>query len=100
VIEVDLPDVTTREEIFRIHLRGCPVERAVDPKELARAGEGRSGADIESICRQAVTLAVREFIECYGEKANEMADRCVVRKEHIERVMRESDRRRNKEAAA
>jgi len=34
--------------------------KGVDPKELASKTEGCSGADIESICREAAILALRE----------------------------------------
>ncbi len=82
-IELKYPDTEARQEIFRIHLKGRPVEKGVDPASLARQTEGKSGAEIESICRQAVTGAVREFIEEHKEKANEVATRLVIRKGHF-----------------
>lgn len=95
-IELGLPDTMTREEIFRIHTRGRPLEKVVDLAALARQTEGRSGAEIEAICRQAVTLAIREFVERYTDKANEMAERFVVREEHFAMVVQTMMRRSTK----
>jgi transitional endoplasmic reticulum ATPase len=57
------PDTGTREEIFKIHTRNKPLAHDVDLKNLARGTEGKTGSDIELICRKAVMLAIREYIE-------------------------------------
>ena len=57
------PDGATREAIFRIHTRNKPLAHDADLKGLAKATEGRTGSDIELICRKAVMLAIREYIE-------------------------------------
>lgn len=85
-IELKLPDLGAREEIFRIHMKGRPVDKKINFKELACQAEGKSGAEIEAICRETVTVAVREFIDQYGKQANEMAEKLVIRKEHFETV--------------
>jgi transitional endoplasmic reticulum ATPase len=43
-------------------LRGRPVAPEVTIEELASLTTGRSGADIEAICRRAALLALREWI--------------------------------------
>ncbi|MDR2175839.1 MAG: CDC48 family AAA ATPase [Synergistaceae bacterium] len=63
VLELPLPDRTAREAIFGIALRKKPLSDDVDMKELARLTEGRSGADIVSVCRKAAMLALRERAE-------------------------------------
>jgi transitional endoplasmic reticulum ATPase len=88
IMSLGLPDRQARGEIFRIHTRGKPIDKKVDLEELARATEGKNGAEIESICRQAVTLAIRQFIEEHKERANEKADKFLVRKEHFEEVVK------------
>ena len=49
-----------RERIFRIHTMGIPLDSDVDIKELATMTEGYVGSDIESICREAAMLSLRE----------------------------------------
>lgn len=89
VIEVGLPDRTTRARIFAVHLKAVPIAfdaegpvvsehwhcasegaapdgRGLDvPTYLelfARATAGLSGADIESVCREAAVVALRRDI--------------------------------------
>ena len=52
----------TREAIVAVHLRDRPLADDVDFRLLARETEGRSGADIAGLCRQATVLAIREAI--------------------------------------
>ncbi len=61
LIEIGVPDGKAREEIFRIHCKGKPLE--FDAKELAKTAENLSGADIASICELASRLAIREFVK-------------------------------------
>jgi transitional endoplasmic reticulum ATPase len=62
VVELHQPDEIERQAIFSVHLRDRPVTPDVTVEELARQTEGRSGADIEAICRRAALLALREWI--------------------------------------
>src|SRR5947209_3178572 len=62
VVELHQPDEIERQAIFSVHLRDRPVAPDVTIDELARQTEGRSGADIEAICRRAALLALREWI--------------------------------------
>jgi transitional endoplasmic reticulum ATPase len=62
VVELQYPDETERRAIFAVHLRGRPIAPDVTNEELARLTPGRSGADIEAICRRAALLALREWI--------------------------------------
>ncbi|MCQ1536211.1 CDC48 family AAA ATPase [Methanosarcina sp. KYL-1] len=60
LVFVGAPDRTGRIRIFRIHTKGTPLAEDVDLENLANITEGYVGADIESICREAVMLALRE----------------------------------------
>ena len=57
-----VPDLEAREEIFRIHLEGTPLED-VDIEELADNTEGFTGSDIESVTREASMLAMRDYMK-------------------------------------
>ena len=51
-----------RRAIFAVHTRGKAIAADVTLEELASLTAGRSGADIEAICRRAALLALREWI--------------------------------------
>ena len=61
-IEVSGPDRGARREIFEIHTRERPLADDVDLEELAERTDGYTGADIEAICREAATIAVRDHV--------------------------------------
>ena len=58
-IEVGLPDVKEREEIFEVHLRPLKLDPELDRSFLARQTPGFSGADIANICNEAALIAAR-----------------------------------------
>ncbi len=62
VVELAIPNEEERRAIFAIHTRGKPLAPEITMEELARLTPGRSGADIEAICRRASLLALREWI--------------------------------------
>ncbi|MFA6710753.1 MAG: proteasome-activating nucleotidase [Candidatus Methanomethylophilaceae archaeon] len=60
IIDVGLPDVEARTEIFRIHIKHMNTESEIDPRKLSDLTEGASGAEIKSICTEAGMLAIRD----------------------------------------
>ncbi len=56
------PDEKARLEIFKIHTKNMPLAKEIDIKKLAEKTNGYVGADIESVCREAAMLALREDI--------------------------------------
>ena len=62
IVELRNPNEEERRAIFDVHLRDRPIAPEVTANELARLTEGRSGADIEAICRRAALLALRDWI--------------------------------------
>jgi transitional endoplasmic reticulum ATPase len=60
IFYVPPPDPTARQDIFRIHMKGVPVEGSVDFGELARRTDGFSGADIANCVDEAKLIALRE----------------------------------------
>ena len=58
-IEVGLPVVKEREEIFNVHLRPLKLDPALDRSFLARQTPGFSGADIANVCNEAALIAAR-----------------------------------------
>ncbi len=59
LIEVPLPDLNGRYEIFKVHTRRMKL-RDVDLYELARRAEGATGAEIKAIVTEAGYNAIRD----------------------------------------
>ncbi|NDV78346.1 ATP-dependent zinc metalloprotease FtsH [Dysgonomonas sp. 511] len=59
-IMVDLPDLSDRKEIFKVHLRPVKIDDSVDADFLARQTPGFSGADIANVCNEAALIAARK----------------------------------------
>ena len=58
-INVDLPDLSERKEIFLVHLKPIKVDESLDVDFLARQTPGFSGADIANVCNEAALIAAR-----------------------------------------
>jgi len=58
-IGIDPPDITGREEIFKVHLRSIKVAPDVQPAVLSEMTPGFAGADIANICNEAALIAAR-----------------------------------------
>ena len=63
LIHVPLPNAKERVEIFKVHLRNKPVSPDVRIEDLAYYTEGMSGAEIESIVREAGYIALERSIK-------------------------------------
>ena len=58
-IHVDLPDLSERKAIFKVHLRPVKIDKSLDIDSLARQTPGFSGADIANVCNEAALIAAR-----------------------------------------
>jgi len=89
LFELPVPDEKTREEIFKIHTKNKPLNGTVDLKKLAKEIEGRTGSDIEFVCRKASMFAVREYIERNSTKKKISADGDLkVSKQHFDEAIK------------
>jgi ATP-dependent metalloprotease FtsH len=59
-IHVELPDLTEREAIFKVHLRPIKLEKDFDVGFMARQTPGFSGADIANVCNESALIAARK----------------------------------------
>jgi len=59
-ITISLPDLTDRQEIIKIHLRGKPYSQDISLEKLAKRTVGFSGADLENMLNEGAILAARE----------------------------------------
>jgi proteasome regulatory subunit len=60
IVEVGLPDIDARTDIFKIHVARMNVAEEIVPRKLAEISDGASGAEIKSICTEAGMLAIRD----------------------------------------
>jgi AFG3 family protein len=68
-IGIEKPDLNSREQIFKVHLKPLKVSKEIDPKRLAEHTPGFVGADIANICNEAALIAAR-----FNKKSIEMKD--------------------------
>ncbi len=68
-ISIDKPDLTGREQIFRVHLKAIKTASDVDAHKLAAQTPGFAGAEIANVCNEAALIAAR-----WDKKAVEMKD--------------------------
>jgi transitional endoplasmic reticulum ATPase len=68
LIEMPTPDAGARAKIFEVCLKGKPLAKGVRLTDLAQRTEGATGADIDSICRRAAFLAVRDFLATHADE--------------------------------
>jgi transitional endoplasmic reticulum ATPase len=86
VLELPLPDVQAREEIFKVHTQGKPLGKNINLANLATETEGLVGADIASICQKASLLAIREFLESRQEDLEQLT----IEKRHFVEAMKDA----------
>jgi transitional endoplasmic reticulum ATPase len=95
--QVDIPasDEAGRREIFEIHLRGKPFAQKISMDDLAARTEGRTGAEIASICNLAALKAVRRAVADSGSLSTDLqaksaeAPKVVIAREDLEAALSE-----------
>ncbi len=84
-VEITIPDLETRKEIFKIHLRNKPLADDVKFDKLAEALEDYTGADIQAIAEEATLLTIRKAIPTVNKKKVELQEL----KDHLEQLQAE-----------
>lgn len=89
LIYVKAPEKQERIRIFNIHLEGKPVSDDISISELADMAEGYVGADIQSVCREAAMMALREKIrpDMTKEEVHEAASGIMLQKSHFRKAL-------------
>ena len=67
-IEVGLPELHERREIFDVHLRKLKLDKDLDRDFLAKQTPGFSGADIANVCNEAALIAARHNKDSVGKE--------------------------------
>ena len=61
IIELKIPDKESREEIFKVHTKKMPLDKNIKIIDYAKKTESWTGADIESMCRNAGINAIKRY---------------------------------------
>ncbi len=92
-IELGVPDMQGRMEVFQIHSRGMPLADDVALEDYAARTYGFVGADISAVSREAAMNALRRILpEIDLDEPTipkEILDRLVVQKDDFEAALRE-----------
>ena len=73
-IEIPMPDLESRKEIFKIHLKNKPLAKDVSLDQMAELLDGYTGADIQAISEEATLLTIRNAIEDVNIKKIEISE--------------------------
>ncbi|RLJ00871.1 MAG: AAA family ATPase [Candidatus Aenigmatarchaeota archaeon] len=80
-ILISAPDEKGRIEILKVHTKNVPVDKNVNLEEIAKKTKNFSGADLESLCKEATMLALRENLKGKGTDK--------VTKKHFDEVLKD-----------
>jgi transitional endoplasmic reticulum ATPase len=88
ILELPLPDEVALREICAIHTRGKPLDKDVDLPALAAASAGKTGADMEWVCRQAACCAIERAIAARQKTKDKQHVSLVITKADFEAAWR------------
>ena len=93
-IHVDLPELSERVAIFKVHMKPLKLDNTVDIEMLARQTPGFSGADIANVCNEAALIAARHNRKEVGKQDFlDAVDRIIGGLEKTSKVMTENEKR-------
>ncbi len=86
LLEIPLPSEADRRNIFKIHAKNLPLDRAINLEKLAKASAGCTGADIQLVCKKASLAAIRENLK---NQSSKKGDHFTIGQKHFEESLRE-----------
>ena len=93
-VTLDRPDMKGREAILKVHVKGKPLEPAVDLGSLARGTPGFVGADLENLVNEGAILAARRNKKSIGQiDLEEAIERVVMGPERKSRLISDEEKR-------
>jgi cell division protease FtsH len=91
---LDRPDLRGRMAILKVHTKGKPLDKTVDPQDLARKSAGMSGADLANLVNEAAILAARRNRKVIGmAEFNEALERIIAGPERKSRIISDAEKR-------
>jgi cell division protease FtsH len=93
-VEVPFPDLTSREQILRLHAKTVKIDPAVDLAKIARGTPGFSGADLANLINEAALMASKHDQDSVTiHDFEEARDKVIVGKELKTIIMSEDEKR-------
>ncbi len=93
-VVLDRPDVKGREAILKVHVKGKPLDTAIDLSVLARSTPGFVGADLENLVNEAAILAARRNRKNISQSEFEEAiERVIAGPERKSRLISQDEKR-------
>jgi cell division protease FtsH len=90
---LDRPDMKGRLEILRVHIKGKPLDKAIDLQTVARQSPGFSGADLANLVNEAAILAARRNKKVISTpEFSEALERVVAGPERKSRVISDAEK--------
>lgn len=87
-VTVDRPDVVGREAILKVHMRNKPIDEDVNPRILAKATPGFTGADLANLVNEGALLAARKGLKkIHMKELQESIERVIAGPEKKSRVI-------------
>ena len=93
-VTLDRPDVKGREAILKVHVKGKPLDPAVNLGSLARGTPGFAGADLENLVNEGAILSARRNKKSIGQpELEEAIERVVMGPERKSRLISDEEKR-------
>ncbi|MBI4199413.1 MAG: ATP-dependent metallopeptidase FtsH/Yme1/Tma family protein [Chloroflexi bacterium] len=87
-VVLDLPDITGRLAILKVHTKGKPLDESVNLEVIAKETPGFSGADLANLVNEAAILAARRMKKVVGfDEFGEAIDRVIAGPERKSRII-------------
>ncbi|HRH23036.1 MAG TPA: ATP-dependent zinc metalloprotease FtsH [Candidatus Magasanikbacteria bacterium] len=91
-VVIDLPDISDREEILKVHAKNKKLAEGVSLRKIAERTPGFSGADLENLLNEAAILAVRREKKVIDEvEVLESIEKVILGPEKKSRLMTKKD---------
>jgi len=92
-VVLDRPDIRGRKAILDVHVRGKPLDKAVELMKIAKISPGFSGADLANVVNEAAILAARRNKKSIGQAEFEEAlEKVALGPERRSRVITEKEK--------
>jgi len=93
-VMLDLPDISGRLAILKVHSNGKPLDRSANLETLAKGTVGFSGADLANLINEAAILAARRDKKKIGmEELEESVDRVIAGPERKSRKINPEEKK-------
>jgi cell division protease FtsH len=90
---LDRPDMKGRLEILKVHIKGKPLDKAIDLPSIAKQSPGFSGADLANLVNEAAILAARRNKKVITtSEFSEALERVVAGPERKSRVISDAEK--------